>query len=229
MVSVVYLHGFASSAKSSKAAYFAERLAPHGIALITPDFNQPDFENLTITRMIAQVREIVAAFAGGSSVVLIGSSLGGFVALHAAAEQEQWGPAARVDRLVLLAPAIDFNRNRLRDVGEAGMARWKETDRLDVFHHAFGRHMPVRYALSEDAARYDTSAIRIELPTLVFQGIRDTVVDPKVVSRWAERRKHVTLHLLDDDHQLLSSLDRIWAETFSFLPTDHTSEGSPAQ
>jgi pimeloyl-ACP methyl ester carboxylesterase len=236
---VLYLHGFASSAKSSKAAFFAERLAPYGIRLITPDFNEPDFENLTATRMIGQVRDALAdigrlddraasrtaraaACATDRPVALIGSSLGAFVAVHAAAQQEGWNLPVRVDRLVLLAPALDFSGNRLR-LGSDGMARWKATDRLDVFHYGFARTMTVRYALNEDAERYDSFSLRLDLPTLVFQGTRDELVDPAMVQRWAERRKNVTLRLLDDDHQLLSSLDRIWGETFSFLLPDHGS------
>jgi hypothetical protein len=162
-------------------------------------------------------------------VALIGSSLGAFVAIHAAAAQDRWNLPARIDRLVLLAPAVDFGGNRMRDLGEAGMARWKDTDRLDVFHYGFGRQLSVRYALYEDAARYDSFTLALDLPALVFQGTRDEAVDPKVVSRWANRRPQVTLRMLDDDHQLLSSLDRVWAETFSFLLTDHGSGCSPAQ
>ena len=52
---VFYLHGFASSARSTKAAFFAERLRPHGLELQCPDFNEPDFETLTVSRMLEQV------------------------------------------------------------------------------------------------------------------------------------------------------------------------------
>ena len=55
MQHVFYLHGFASSAQSKKAAFFADRLRPHGIELQCPDFNEPDFATLTASRMIAQV------------------------------------------------------------------------------------------------------------------------------------------------------------------------------
>jgi pimeloyl-ACP methyl ester carboxylesterase len=219
---VLYLHGFASSARSSKAAFFADRLAALGVPVVVPDFNKPDFENLTVTRMIAQVREALARLPPAPTA-LIGSSLGAFVAVHAAAAQDDWGGAARIDRLVLLAPALDFGRTRLADIGPAGVARWKETDRLDVFHHAFGRTMPLRYALYDDAGRYDSFALRLELPMLIFQGRRDVVVAPEVPVRWAAGRPNVRLELLDDDHQLLSSLEAISGATFRFLQVDHRS------
>lgn len=224
---VLYLHGFASSAQSSKAAFFSRCLAGHGLRLITPDFNQPDFEHLTITRMIGQVRDVLTGLAP-APVTLIGSSLGAFVAVHAAEAQERWGLSARIESLVLLAPALDFGRTRLAEMGEAGVAHWKATDRLEVFHHAFGRTMPLRYALYDDAGRYDSFALRLDLPTIIFQGTRDEIVNPRVPAEWANGRTNVQIHLLDDDHQLLSSLDAIWTATFNFLQTDHDSESDSA-
>jgi aryl-alcohol dehydrogenase-like predicted oxidoreductase len=61
---IFYLHGFASSARSSKAAYLAGKLKAHGIAVHTPDFNFPDFSTLTITRMIEQTAATIDARPG---------------------------------------------------------------------------------------------------------------------------------------------------------------------
>ncbi len=79
----LYLHGFASSAHSSKAAFFRSKLSAHGVEMQTPDFNAPDFSTLTVSRMLAQVHDAIEAGAPGP-VALIGSSLGAFVAVHAA-------------------------------------------------------------------------------------------------------------------------------------------------
>ena len=56
---VLYLHGFASSARSSKATFFARKFRDAGVELQTPDLNQPDFSTLTITRMVEQVRRVI--------------------------------------------------------------------------------------------------------------------------------------------------------------------------
>ena len=115
---VVYLHGFASSARSTKATFFAEKLAAKGIEMSVPDLNQPDFSTLTVTRMLKQAGDAIDA--AGEPVALIGSSLGGFVAVQAAVEH-----AARVQRIVLLAPALDFDGNRLSELGDRGLDEWK--------------------------------------------------------------------------------------------------------
>jgi pimeloyl-ACP methyl ester carboxylesterase len=207
----IYLHGFASSPGSSKAAYFARELSTRGVSFSCPDFNEPDFESLTVTRMLNQTRDAVNA--AQPPVALIGSSLGAFVAVHAATQP--W--AALVDRLVLLAPALDFGGNRLRQLGEYGIEEWRRSGRLRVFHYARNEPRDVGFALYEDAARYDAFEVRLTVPTLVFQGTRDASVDPKMVERWATLQPRVTLRMLDDEHQLTDSIETIWTETERFL------------
>ena len=178
---VFYLHGFASSTKSSKAAFFASKLASHGAALHAPDLNQPDFSTLTVSRMLEQVDRAIDAWPDGP-VALIGSSLGGFVAVQAALQRP-----ARVQRLVLLAPALDFGGNRMREIGGHSLEDWKRTDSLEVFHYGYGRMIPVHYELYEDARRYDSYNAALAMPVQVFQGRRDTSVDPGTVERWSAR------------------------------------------
>ena len=216
---VFYLHGFVSSPRSTKAAWLAERLRPFGVALHCPDFNAPDFATLTTSRMIGQVEEAIRHLPP-APVALVGSSLGGFVAWHAAARQRAEAPRTShpIDHLVLLAPALDFGTNRrMGDLDEAGMARWREMGHTDVFHHAFGESRRLEYGLYADAARYDSFAVAASPPTLVFQGRADAVVDPRMVARFAAGRAGVTLHLLDDGHQLHDSLETIWRELSGFL------------
>ena len=218
---VIYLHGFASSPASTKAAFFVERLRPHGIEVRCPDLNEPDFETLTVSRMIGQVDALVATLAPGP-VALIGSSLGGFAAYHLAARHARRGLRSRhashpIDRLVLLAPALDFGRSGFGTLDEAGLERWRVTDRFDVMHYAWNRVMPVRYALYEDAQAYDSFTGDARIPTLIFHGRLDSVVDPDMVLRFASDRPSVSLRMVDDNHQLGGNLGRLWTEVAAFM------------
>ena len=218
---VFYLHGFASSARSTKATWLAERLRPYALPLHCPDFNEPVFETLTTSRMLDQL-EVAVGRLPSAPVALIGSSLGGFVAWHAAARQRARNlpPRAshRISHLVLLAPALDFGTNRrMGDLDEAGMARWRETGHTEVFHHALGEPRRLGYGLYADAAQYDSLAVADGPPTLIFQGRGDDVVDPAMVERFARTRPGVDLRLLDDGHQLHDSLEMIWRELARFL------------
>jgi uncharacterized protein len=218
---VLYLHGFASSARSTKGAYLADRFREYGITLDTPDFNEPDFSTLTITRMLRQVTDIIDQRPG--AVVLIGSSLGGFVAVQTALVRPR-----RVERMILLAPALDFNGNRLRDLGDRGLEEWKTSGELNVFHYGHGRMLPVHFELYTDACGYECTTAQIDIPVLVFQGRRDTAVSPRAVEQWSRVRPNVELRMLDDDHQLTASLDVIWRETASFLGLADRASERPA-
>ena len=217
---VFYLHGFASSARSTKAAFFAARLAEHGLPLHTPDFNEPDFSTLTVSRMIAQVQRALATLPEGP-VALIGSSLGAFVAVQTALATND--SSRRIDRMILLAPALDFNGNRTRELGDRGLAEWESTGELNVFHYGYGRVLPVHYGLYSDVCGYDCVNAKLSMPILIFQGRRDTAVDPASVEAWAGPRPNVELHMLDDDHQLGASLEYMWRETERFLGLEDSS------
>jgi pimeloyl-ACP methyl ester carboxylesterase len=207
-IDVLYLHGFASSAKSTKAAFLAERFARHGVALRAPDFNQPDFATLTMTRMLDQL----TASLGSEPATLIGSSLGGTLAVLAAA---RLGP--RVARLVLMAPAVMFARPGHHLLPPERIEEWRRRGSMPFFHYAHNEEQALDFAFYEDSQRHDAFGAAFTQPALVFQGRRDQSVDPATVELFARARPNVTLSLLDDDHQLIASLPRMWADIERFL------------
>jgi uncharacterized protein len=209
---IVYLHGFASSPRSCKAAWFTARAREAGVPLACPDLNSDDFESLTITRQLDHVDGAIDAMPDGP-IVLVGSSLGAFLALFTAERRQGSIRAARhpIDALVFLAPALDLAPGFVRHFGPAAMGQWRTSGRLDVFHYGENRTRALGYGFFADAERYDAFAASDTTPTLVYQGTRDETVDPSMVTRWASTRPHVTLHLVHDDHQLLASLESMWA------------------
>jgi uncharacterized protein len=208
---VIYLHGFASSPRSTKVGYFTERLRDHGIELRCPDLNQPDFSTLTLTRMLGQLGDELARL-GGERAVLIGSSLGGTLAILAAGQFEP-----QVDRLVLLAPAVMFAKPGHHLLPPERIDEWRRRGTMPFFHHASNADRDLNVGFYEDSLRYDAFNAAIRQPALVFQGLRDASVDYRTVEAFAKTRPNVTLALLEDDHQLIASLPRIWNDVQPFL------------
>jgi uncharacterized protein len=206
----LYLHGFASSPRSTKAAVLGARLRAHGVAFVCPDLNEPAFSSLTMTRMLATIdRELDAA---SGPAVLIGSSLGGALAILAAA---RW--PARVDRLVLLAPAVMFARPGHHLLPPERLEAWRREGSLLFVHYASNEERRLDYAFYEDSLQYDVFDAVFAQPCLVYQGRRDELVDPAAVEAFARARPNVSLTLLDDDHQLGTSLPAICEGVEAFL------------
>jgi uncharacterized protein len=208
---VIYLHGFASSPQSTKVGYFSERLREHGVDVRCPDFNQPDFATLTISRMLDQLGAELAQL-DGASATLFGSSLGGTLAILAADRF-----AARIDRLVLMAPAVMFAKPGHHLLPPERIAEWQRRGSLPFFHYADNAERPLNVGFYEDSLGYDAFHATVHQPTLIFQGLRDASVDYRTVEAFAKTRPGVTLSLLDDDHQLIASLPRMWSDIQDFL------------
>src|SRR3954470_19741243 len=125
-----YLHGFASSPQSTKVGYFSERLREHGVNVRCPDFNQPEFATLTLTRMLDQLGDELAAL-DEAPVTVCGSSLGGTLAILAAARFP-----AQVQRLILLAPAVMFAKPGHHLLPPEKVEEWRRRGVLPFFHYA---------------------------------------------------------------------------------------------
>jgi uncharacterized protein len=207
---VVYLHGFASSARSTKAAWFSERLQGHDVAFDCPDFNQPEFATLTLTRMIDQLGAHLARIA--EPVTLMGSSLGGTLAVLAADRFKE-----KVDRIVLMAPAVMFAKPGHHLLPPERVDEWRARGALPFFHYAYEEERLLSFSFYEDSLRHNAFEAAVTQPTLIFQGLRDALVDYRTVEAFARTRPNVTLSLLDDDHQLIASLPRIWDGVADFL------------
>jgi pimeloyl-ACP methyl ester carboxylesterase len=213
----VYLHGFASSPSSQKARVFRERFAARGVRLEVPDLNEGPggFCGLTVTRMLAATRAAAgracgAAAAGAAGpLVLIGSSLGGYVAaLYAAREP--------VAALVLFAPAFDFAGRFASHFALEDMAAAEARGSIEVFHYGLGAPAKIGWDLVADGRSYEPFP-DVSAPTLVFHGRRDESVPVALTERFAAGKKNVRVVILEDDHQLLASTERIWTEMEGFL------------
>jgi len=207
---IFYLHGFASSANSTKARYLGDRLREQGVTLHTPDFNEPDFASMTMTRMLDQLGRVLQD--APEPATLVGSSLGGTLAILAA---ERF--TARIDRVVLMAPAVMFAKEGHHLLPPERIAEWRRQGSLPFFHYGYGAERPLNVSFYEDSLQYDPFHAVFAQPTLVFQGLRDASVDPRTVELFSRTRPNVTLALLDDDHQLIASLPRIWSDLRGFL------------
>jgi pimeloyl-ACP methyl ester carboxylesterase len=136
--------------------------------------------------------------------------MGGYLALLAAAEEP------RIQRLMVMAPAIDMRARWAVRYGAEKLAAWKAAGAAPTFHHAYGEERLIGYGLYEDLERYDP-APSARVPTLAFMGRRDDTVAPAAVESWASRNPSVRLLWLDSGHELVDQLETMWTETAAFF------------
>jgi hypothetical protein len=202
----LYLHGFASGAKSRKAQAFREGLAERGIELEIPELDEGDFEHLTVSGQLGVVERLL----GGEAACIAGSSMGGYLAaLYASRHPE-------VARLVLLAPAFSFSERWDNMVGEEALEAWRVTGWLKVYHYGEGRKRQVHHGLYEDALRHPSSP-DFSQPGLIFHGVRDAVVPVELSRAFAAGHANAVLTEFDSDHELLNVLPEITAAGVEFL------------
>ncbi|GAC1346572.1 MAG: alpha/beta fold hydrolase [Myxococcales bacterium] len=206
MTSFVWLHGFASGPGSSKGRFVRERLAERGVPLALPDLNEPAFRDLTVSRMLARVDRL----AGDAPAVLLGSSLGGFVAATWAAANP-----TRCAALVLLAPAFDLSARWAARMGEGELARWERDSTYAFDHYGTGRKELLAHGFLEDARAHAAFPLPVA-PTLVVQGDRDDVVSPELAREFARRMeaagRPIRLALVPEGHELTGDLPGLWRE-----------------
>jgi pimeloyl-ACP methyl ester carboxylesterase len=206
-----------------------------------PDFNEPEFATMTMTRMLGQLEN--AVIGTRKPVTLIGSSLGGTLAVLAASRfgardgryQGIGAPAkvedrsgATVARLILLVPAVMFAKPGHHLLPEERVEAWRERGALPFFHYGYGEERLLDFSFHEDSLTHDAFGAVFDQPTLIFQGTRDDSVDYHTVETFAKTRPNVALMLLDDDHQLITSLPKIWHEVETFLGLRETRARGPA-
>lgn len=196
----VYLHGFASGNNGLKATFLKARMDKLGIDLVIPDLNENDFANLTMSRQIKIVKELIKTH---HAVTLFGSSMGGLLSIILAEELNN------ITRLILFAPALQMakrwtaqNKDRLNE--------WRQTGSTMVYHYGYKKSVPLNYTFIEDLVKYENEDFSKNVPTLIFHGTRDTAVPHEVSVNYAKTRDYVSYYEVDSDHSLEDKLSYMW-------------------
>jgi len=177
---LVWLSGYRSDMESTKATALdaeAERL---GLGFLRFDYSghgrsDRRLEDGTISRWLEEALALLKAESEGPQI-LVGSSMGGWLALLAARALKEAGETERVKGLILIAPAVDFTETLVwakapdeakRAIMEQGVwlrrsAYSSEPDRLTR-------------GLIEDGRKHLMlgGMIRTGAPIMVLQGMRD--------------------------------------------------------
>ena len=85
---------------------------------------------------------------------------------------------ARVDRLVLLAPAVMFAKPGHHLLPPERIDEWRRLGAMPFFHYADREERPLNYTFYEDSTRYDPFDGGVLAAGAHLSGVRDGSVDP---------------------------------------------------
>lgn len=203
----VWFGGFKSDMGGTKAGHFAAWARTRGQAFLRFDYSGRGrsggrFEDGTISRWLGDALAVIDACSEGP-LVLVGSSMGAWIALLAARARPR-----RVRGLLLIAPAADFTEKLMwaafdesvrRQVMESG--RWERPSAYDPEPYLITR------ALIEDGRRnlVMDAPIGFEGPVHVLQGALDLDVPAahaQALAALFEPGQLVFEEIADGDHRL---------------------------
>jgi len=206
-----WLGGFKSDMKGTKALALDAWAARHGRACVRFDYSGHgesggQFVEGTIGRWLEEALAVFERFCIGPQVV-IGSSMGGWMALLLARELRQRKTGASLAGLVLIAPAPDFTEE-LMWKGFSREAR-REIEEKGVWHRPsdYGEPYPITRNLIEEGRNHLIlgAAIDVGCPVRILQGAQDPDVPWQHAMRLTHRlpAEDVVLTMIQDgDHRL---------------------------
>ena len=209
---LVWLGGYKSDMAGTKADVLDQWAAANGHAFTRHDYSGHGisggrFEDGTISRWLAESLAVFERFTHGPQI-LVGSSMGGWIALRMAQELARSGNSGRVAGMLLIAPAPDFTVELMEP--ELTTEQRAALDSQGYFEE------PSEYsdepniytkALFEDGRenRVLTGAIDTHCPVHILQGMADPDVPHAHAHKLVEHlpADDVTLTLIrDGDHRL---------------------------
>ena len=203
---VVWLSGYRSDMTGTKAEALADWAQEKGRGYLRFDYfghgeSSGDFVRGSITRWREDALAVIDEMTEGP-LVLVGSSMGGWIGCLAALARPQ-----RLHAMVLIAPAPDFTSKLMptRFPPEALLAI-QETG-VWMQPSEYGDPNPITKLLLEDGARWSIldSAVPIEAPVRILQGGEDPDVPWRHALELAQAIKSQDLVfslIKDGDHRL---------------------------
>lgn len=203
---VLFIHGFRSDMLGGKAEYLAALCRNEGLALTRFDLrghgqSGGKYTDFTVSDWLADTLQVIDRLTTGPLVV-VGSSLGGWLMLRAVQERPE-----RIKALVGIAPAPDFVTELIAPAMTAAhRAELAEKGYMSV-PSGFPEPNLFTTALLEDGARHAVlkGPIAFDGPVRLLQGVQDEDVPWQHALRIQEKLTSTDVRLTlfkDGDHRL---------------------------
>jgi pimeloyl-ACP methyl ester carboxylesterase len=227
---VVWLGGFRSDMRATKAEALDGWAAASGRAFVRFDYSGHGestgaFEESAVSRWLDDTIAVLESFVT-EPPILVGSSMGGWIALLATRELLVRNASRAPAGLVLIAPAVDFTERLMWDQFPADVRRTIESDGVVLRPSLYSDEpYPITRALIEDGRRHLLlgSTIRTGCPVHILQGMQDPDVPWRHALALVEHLPGDSISLTlvkDGDHRLSrpEDIERLIAAVENVVP-----------
>ncbi len=217
-MAILYLHGLGASPSSLKAAWVRTHFQAHGFGVVVPDLNLPSRERLSFAAQLGCAKRSLQELCERcGNVVVVGSSFGGFLALHALQSLEpEFLPGVRGG--VLLGALTDPWAEQDGLLSAAAEARWREKGELLLPDpEVAGGSLRLNSDFARELEALQGVAVSVRVPMIFLHGQHDQVVPPAQSVRCAAGYPEREVVLLEDEHRLLGHADLIVASIERFV------------
>lgn len=219
----VFIHGFRSHCDGEKARRLSAMAGERGFGWLRFDqrgcgLSAGKFRRFTVSGAVGDLQRVLDALAE-PSYILVGSSLGALIAIHAASAGRH-----RIDALVLIAPALRFTQRFIHDhLDGHELAVWRRRGYRWFPDLYTGTCYRLDYAFCDDALRYGEPPGKLPCPVYAIHGTRDELLPLQDTKDWLARLDCPArgLEIIDGgDHRLTGwtdviarHTDNLWNET----------------
>lgn len=221
----LFIHGFKSHCDGIKSRELSINAQRHGYEWLRFDQrglgrSTGTFQEFTLSRALEDIDHVLNEIKA-SDIILVGSSLGGLLALHTAAQQPQ-----RIKGLVLIAPALRFAERLFDEVYSSKLIKGWESRGYCWFPDLYeGGCFRMNYSFYKDSIMWQATPTRLHCPVCVIHGTEDELLPLKDSENWLEQLDcvHKALEIVHGgDHQLnqwteliCHQTNLLWQEAFS--------------
>jgi pimeloyl-ACP methyl ester carboxylesterase len=209
---VVFLPGYASDMGGTKAICLRAACAKAGQAMLRLDYSGHGasggrFEDGTIGIWAEDAAQVIATVTGDEKLILVGSSMGGWMALLLALRF-----APRVESLLLIAPAPDFTELMMVPKLTAEHRQALASEGVIYEPSEYGPPLPITRKLLKDGRDHLLlgGSIALSCPVHILHGMRDPDVPWQHSLLLAEKLQSEAVQMTlikDGDHRLSRDAD----------------------
>jgi len=209
---LVFCPGYGSDMAGTKAMRLWAACAARGEAMLRFDYgghgqSGGKFIDGCIGDWAADAAHVIATACPGGDIVLVGSSMGGWISLLLA---PTLGP--RLRGLILIAPAPDFTERLIKPALSPAQAEMLVANGVIYQPSDHGDPTPITLKLIEDGARHLVldAPIAVTCPVRIMHGLRDQDVPWELSLRLTESLESEDVRIVlvkDGEHRLSREAD----------------------